>query len=231
MSSSSSSRADVVSPGRGAFVSLELPWRTAFDRAWLSAQNGSVPVGAVVTTADGTVIASGRARSMEKSGPLGVLFNTTIAHAEINALAALPPTLPPKSYQDHTIWVTLQPCLQCIGAIVVARVGAIHFAGGDALWKGIERLPDMNAFVASRWPESVGPRNDQFGVLGQLLPLLFYRRRYPEGASMTIHRQQAPAVAALADELVSSGEYVRLLERELPDAVDDLWSRLSNCLP
>jgi tRNA(Arg) A34 adenosine deaminase TadA len=221
----------VVSSGRAALVSLELPWRTAFDCAWLSAQNGSVPVGAVVTTADGAVIASGRARSMEKSGPVGVLFNTTIAHAEINAIGALPPTLPPKSYEDHTIWVTLQPCLQCIGAIVVARVGAIHFAGGDALWNGIERLPDMNEFVASRWPESVGPRNDQFGVLGRLLPLLFYRRRYPEGASMTIHRQQAPAVAALADELVSSGEYVRLFERELPDAVDDLWSRLTNCLP
>ena len=213
--------------GRDVFDSLELPWRTAFDHAWLSAQNGSVPVGAVVTSADGTVIASGRARSMERNGPAGVLFNTTIAHAEINAIAALPP----QGYPDHTIWVTLQPCLQCIGAIVVARVGRVHFAGSDALWEGIERLPNVNAFVASRWPETVGPRNDQFGVLGQLLPLLFYRQRYPEGASITIHRQQAPAVAALADDLVSSGEYERLRQRELPDAVDALWSRLSRCLP
>ena len=50
---------------------------------------------------------------METSGPVGVLFNTTIAHAEINTIAALPP----KGYPDHTIWVTLEPCLQCIGAI------------------------------------------------------------------------------------------------------------------
>jgi hypothetical protein len=73
-------------------------------------------------------------------------------------------------------------------------------------------------------------RNDQFGVLGQLLPLVFYRRRYPEGASITIHRQQTPAVAALADELVASGEYERLLERELANTVEALWSRLSRCV-
>jgi len=216
----------VASDAQVAFDSLEPPWRTAFECAWQSAQNGSVPVGAVITSADGTVIASGRARSMETTGPVGVLFNTTIAHAEINAIAALPP----KGYPDHSIWVTLEPCLQCVGAIVVARIGTVQFAGSDPLWESIERLPDMNAFVASRWPQRVGPRGDQFGVLGQLLPLVFYRRRYPEGASITVHRQQAPAVAALADELVSSGEFERLVDRELPDVIAALWSRLSRSL-
>jgi len=57
-----------------------------------------------------------------------------------------------------------------------------------------------------------------------------YRRRYPEGASITIHRRRAPAVAALADELVSSGEYEGLVERELPEVVAALWSRLSRSL-
>jgi hypothetical protein len=120
--------------------------------------------------------------------------------------------------------------LLCIGAIVVSRVGKVRFAGGDALWAGIEKLPDSNAFIASRWPERIGPRHDQFGVLGQLLPLVFYRRRYPEGASITIHRQRAPRVASLADDLVSSSEYERLLERELADVLEDLWPRLSHCL-
>ena len=215
-----------MSAARDAFAALEPPWRAAFDCAWTSAQNGSVPVGAVVTDAGGGVVSIGRAQSMEGTGHVGVLFNTTIAHAEINAIAALPP----KGYPDHTIWVTLEPCLQCIGAIVVARIGAVRFAGGDALWAGIDQLPSMNAFVASRWPERSGPRDDQFGVLGQLLPLVFYRRRYPDGASITIHRQQAPAVAALADELVSSGEYELLLQRALTDTLDALWPRLSSCL-
>jgi tRNA(Arg) A34 adenosine deaminase TadA len=216
-----------MTAGQHALAALEAPWRTAFDSAWLSARSGSVPVGAVVTTDDGTVISTGRARSMEPSGPVGVLFNTTIAHAEVNAIAALPPV----GYPDHTIWVTLRPCLQCVGAIIVSRIGTVRYAGADPLWAGIERLPDMNEFVASRWPTYVGPRQEQFGVLGQLLPLVFYRRRYPEGASITIHRRQAPAVAALADDLVLSGEYERLRERELPDVLDALWSRLSRCLP
>jgi tRNA(Arg) A34 adenosine deaminase TadA len=227
MSSSFSSRAELVSAAQDAFTALAPPWRTAFDLAWASAQNGSVPVGAVVTNAGGELISTGRARSMEATGHAGVLFNTTIAHAEINAIAALAP----KGYPDHTIWVTLEPCLQCIGAIVVARIGAVHFAGRDALWAGIERLPSMNAFVASRWPERSGPRDDQFGILGQLLPLVFYRRRYPEGATITIHRREAPAVAALADELCSSGQYERLLEGTLTDTLDALWLRLSRCVP
>jgi tRNA(Arg) A34 adenosine deaminase TadA len=216
-----------VSSARDALNALGTPWRLAFDCAWRAAQRGSVPVGAVVTDAEGAVVSSGRARSMEVSGPVGVLSNTTIAHAEINAIAALPP----KGYPDHTVWVTLEPCLQCLGAIVISRIGVIRFAGSDPLWAGIEKLPEMNAFIRSRWPERVGPRRDQFGVLGQLLPLVFYRRRYPEGASITIHRQQAPAVAALADELVSAGEYERLVERELADALAELWSRLSHCVP
>ena len=177
----------------------------------------------MVTDPGGAVVSTGRARSMEESGPARVLFNTTIAHAEVNAIAALPP----KGYPDHTIWITLEPCLQCTGAVVVARIGAVRFAGSDPLWSGIERLPQINDFVASRWPERLGPRNDQFGVLGQLLPLVFYRRRYPEGASITIHRRLAPAVAALADELFTSGEYGRLLEREFTDALEELWPRLS----
>jgi len=216
-----------VSAALKALSALEPPWQIAFANAWGSARSGSVPVGAVVTDPEGNAVATGRARSMESSGPIGMLFNTTIAHAELNAIA----TLPPKGYPDHTIWVTLEPCLQCIGAIVVSRIGVVRFAGGDALWAGIERLPDVNAFIASRWPERIGPRQDQFGVLGQLLPLMFYRQRYPEGASVTIHRVQSPAVAMLADELVVSGEYDRLRERELADALEEVWPRLSRCLP
>jgi hypothetical protein len=60
---------------------------------------------------------------------------------------------------------------------------------------------------------------------------MFYRQRYPEGASVTIHRVQSPAVAVLADELVVSGEYDRLRERELADALEEVWPRLSRCLP
>ena len=216
-----------MSAARDALTALEAPWQIAFAEAWRSARSGSVPVGAVVTDPEGVATSTGRARSMETSGPTGVLFNTTIAHAEINAIAALPP----KGYPDHTIWVTLEPCLQCIGAIVVSRIGVVRFAGGDALWTGIERLPDLNAFIATRWPKRVGPRQDEFGILGQLLPLVFYRRRYPEGASITIHRTQAPAVAMLADELMSSGGYEHLLEGELADALEELWPRLSRCLP
>lgn len=200
--------------------------RAAFANAWQSLRAGSVPVGAVVTDGAGTVVATGRARSMEQAPVPGRLTNTSIAHAEIDALGRLPPG----KHGDHTAWVTLEPCVLCTGALVIASVGTVRFAASDALWAGLDQLPTINAFVASRWPRRIGPRSDEIAIFAMLLPLLFYRERYPDGASVLIHRSAAPRVAALADELVGSSERRRWSAMELDDVLESLWPRLSRCL-
>jgi len=79
------------------------------------------PVGAVVTGADGAIVAEGRGRRFESAAPPGQLAWTGVAHAELNALARLGPD---RHYTDHALLTTLEPCAMCRGAAIQASVGS-----------------------------------------------------------------------------------------------------------
>ena len=111
-----------------AWEALEPPWRDALELAWEAFQAGTIPVGAVVVDIDGDVIARGRNRIFDAAAPPGQLAGTRIAHAEINALAQLPPS----AYESHVLYTTLEPCLVCFGAAVFSTIGTIRFAAADA---------------------------------------------------------------------------------------------------
>jgi Cytidine and deoxycytidylate deaminase zinc-binding region len=73
-------------------VSLDAAWQRALELAWASFLAGTTPVGAVVTGPDGNMVAEGRGRRYEQPDGTGrQLAYCHIAHAEINALAELPP--------------------------------------------------------------------------------------------------------------------------------------------
>lgn len=98
--------------------------RTALDEAARAAAGGEVPIGAVLVR-DGVVIGTGR------NGPIGRADPT--AHAEILALrdAAAREGVP--RLPGTTLYVTLEPCLMCLGAMVHARVGRLVYGAGDPL--------------------------------------------------------------------------------------------------
>jgi tRNA(adenine34) deaminase len=100
---------------------LEPAWRAAFELAWEAFGAGTIPVGAVVTDADGTVLARGRNRITESSAPDGQIFGSRVAHAEINALVQLGMG---RRYLDCRLWTTLEPCAQCIGAAWISTMAA-----------------------------------------------------------------------------------------------------------
>jgi len=206
-----------------AWDRIEPAWRSSFELAWESFVAGSVPVGAVVTDASGIIVARGRARSMEGAAAPGQLANATVAHAEINALGQVPVG----PHAGYAIYTTLEPCVMCTGAIVVANIGIVRYAGADALWTGLERLPELNAFIAGRWPRRVGPRKDELGAFAALLPLLFYVERHPSGATAASHAEVAPELLDLARGLVASGEHRRWAALSMTDALEALWPRLA----
>lgn len=210
-----------------AWARLGPTWRAAFELAWESFVGQSVPVGAVIVDAEGVIVAQGRARSMERPDAPGQLAGATVAHAEINALGQLPAGPHPA----HTVYTTLEPCVMCTGAIVIAGIASVQYAGADALWSGLERLPEINAFVARRWPTRSGPRHDEFGILATLLPLLFYVERYPSGDTAASHESAAPELLALARELAASGDHRRLSTLPLTGALDRLWPHLTALAP
>jgi tRNA(adenine34) deaminase len=98
------------------------PMRIALDEARASADSGEVPVGAVVTR-DGALIARGRNRMRTDSDPT--------AHAEMVAIRAAAEALGTSRLDGCDLWVTLEPCAMCAGAMALARISRLYFAAAD----------------------------------------------------------------------------------------------------
>lgn len=96
--------------------------RLALEEAHRALECGEVPIGAVIVL-DGEVIARGFNR------PLGNVDPT--AHAEIVALREAAAAVGNYRLTDAEIYVTLEPCLMCVGALVHARVGQVVYGAPE----------------------------------------------------------------------------------------------------
>jgi tRNA(adenine34) deaminase len=95
----------------------------AIALAEAAGQAGEVPVGAVVVNAAGELIAEGENRRERDRDPT--------AHAEIVALRAAGRSLHNWHLNDCTLYVTLEPCPMCAGAIIQARLGTLVYGVDD----------------------------------------------------------------------------------------------------
>lgn len=96
--------------------------RGALEQATLAARAEEVPVGAVVVV-NGEVVGAGHNRSISDADPSG--------HAEIVALREACRAVSNHRLPGATLYVTLEPCVMCVGAIVQARVGRVVFGAYD----------------------------------------------------------------------------------------------------
>jgi tRNA(adenine34) deaminase len=107
-------------------VELESPdihWmRRALEQAQLAAREGEVPVGAVLVK-EGRLLAEEHNRPIADHDPTG--------HAEIRLLRKAGKLLNNYRLTGTTLYVTLEPCPMCAGAIVHARVGRVVYATAD----------------------------------------------------------------------------------------------------
>ena len=96
--------------------------RLALDQAKIGASEGEVPVGAVLT-AEGRVVATGHNSPVSLRDPS--------AHAEISVIRKGAAALGNYRLPDTTLYVTLEPCIMCAGAIIQARIGRLVFGASD----------------------------------------------------------------------------------------------------
>jgi tRNA(adenine34) deaminase len=96
--------------------------RLALDEAHLADDAGEVPVGAVVVSA-GMVLARAHNETIARRDPT--------AHAEFLALQRALVTAGADRLTGATLYVTLEPCAQCAGAIVLTKVGRVVFGAWD----------------------------------------------------------------------------------------------------
>jgi tRNA(adenine34) deaminase len=94
----------------------------ALAQAQQAASEGEVPIGAVIVK-DGVVIAAAHNR------PRGLCDPT--AHAEILALRAAAQALGQERLEGCDLWVSLEPCAMCAGAIAHARIARVYYAAPD----------------------------------------------------------------------------------------------------
>ena len=94
----------------------------ALKQAKIAFENGEVPVGAVVVC-NNRIIA--RAHNQVE------LLNDPTAHAEILAITAAAEALGSKYLEDCTMYVTLEPCVMCAGALNWAQIDTIYYGASD----------------------------------------------------------------------------------------------------
>ncbi len=97
--------------------------RIALTEARHAADIGEVPVGALVVTATGRIV--GRGHNLTET------LSDVTAHAEMQAITAAAQTLGGKYLADCTLYVTLEPCLMCAGAIGWSQLGRIVIGADD----------------------------------------------------------------------------------------------------
>jgi tRNA(adenine34) deaminase len=108
------------------------PMSAAFDEARAAAARGEVPVGAAIAR-NGAIVASAGNRTLQDNDPT--------AHAEILAIRAAALKLGSQRLADCDLYVTLEPCAMCAGAISFARLRRLYYAAPDPKGGAVDHGP------------------------------------------------------------------------------------------
>lgn len=125
--------------------------RRALERAAAAAEAGEVPVGAVVVL-DGSVIGEGFNQPIATHDPT--------AHAEIVALRAAAQSIGNYRLTNATLYVTVEPCLMCVGAMIHARIGVVVFGATE---------PKAGALQSMTRAHELAGLNHRLSVIGGVL--------------------------------------------------------------
>ncbi|TNF59765.1 MAG: nucleoside deaminase [Rhodobacteraceae bacterium] len=101
----------------------------ALDEARAAAARGEVPVGAVLVSPEGRVVAAAGNRTREMCDPT--------AHAEIMAIRAACAAAGSERLPGHDLYVTLEPCAMCAAAIAAARIARVYYGAADPKSGGV----------------------------------------------------------------------------------------------
>ena len=107
----------------------------AIDEAHQAAQKGEVPVGAVLIDAEGRILASAHNQTLHMGDPT--------AHAEILVIRQAAQKIQNYRLLSTALYVTVEPCVMCMGAIVHARISMLIFGTPDPKWGAAGSLYDF----------------------------------------------------------------------------------------
>lgn len=141
--------------------------RRALDLAAAAARAGEVPVGAVVTAGGAIVAEAGNAMHGHRD---------PTDHAEMRAMRAAAAALGTGRLDGCALWVTLEPCAMCAGAIALMRVPRVYFGAGDPKGGAVLHGPRLFAQPTCHHRPEVYPGIGE-GESAALLRAFFAARR------------------------------------------------------
>ena len=146
------------------------PMTRALALAQQAADMGEVPVGAVIVDpSTGAIVAEGHNRPIADHDPT--------AHAEIMALRAAAQALGNYRLPGLHLYVTLEPCAMCAGAISFARIEKLVFAASDPKGGAVIHGPRFFEQPTCHWHTQIEQDVDQAETAGALLSDFFKKRR------------------------------------------------------
>ncbi len=104
----------------------------ALSEAKKAGQMGEVPIGAILASKDGAILSATHNRTIDLVDPT--------AHAEILALRKAALKINNYRLLNTTLYVTVEPCIMCMGAIVHARISKVVFGTADPKWGAVGSL-------------------------------------------------------------------------------------------
>ena len=110
--------------------------KLALKEAEKAGQMGEVPIGAILVSDDGTTLSAAHNRTIELTDPT--------AHAEVLALRAAARKINNYRLLNTTLYVTVEPCIMCMGGIVHARVTNLVYGASDPKWGAAGSLYDFS---------------------------------------------------------------------------------------
>ena len=123
--------------------------KLAINEAVKAGQNDEVPVGAVIVAESGEILSLAHNSTIKLSDPT--------AHAEIFALRMAAKKLLNYRLLNTTLYVTVEPCIMCMGAIIHARVSRMVFGTNDPKWGAAGSLYNFaNDSRLNHHPEIIG---------------------------------------------------------------------------
>jgi tRNA(adenine34) deaminase len=176
---------------------LPAPWPEVFALMWEAYVAGTVPVGAVVVDESGEVVSRGRNRIFDSARD-GYLGRSRLAHAEVNALAALPSD---RLYEDFTLYTALEPCHLCLSAALSVQIGNLRYGSPDPYGGAVGKIVPSAAHEAHVQLEIVGPLDGTAGRLPEVLHLAHFLWRTRSAGVLGFYRRTRPELIAAADKL------------------------------
>lgn len=197
---------------------LSESWRVCLEEAWAASCAGSMPIGAVVTDAAGAILSRGRSRISDRVGEPPALYNSPLAHAEVNALVALDYVAndPP---HGCILYSTTEPCPMCFGTFYMSGLRELRYASREA-WGGSVALLGATPYMGRKPIRIVGPEHPDLEAV--LLALLCEERLRATGGAddvlIAVWGADSPRGMRLGRALYASGETTRLREAGVPVA-------------